>query len=97
MRSNQSFPTSTYPSSQASWPPVETGRRQAIAEAIKQSKSPLTTLNLSGNLIGGVGASAIAKAIKQSQSLTAVNLGDNTICAFGAKDIAERPSSRVSR
>ena len=43
-----------------------------IAEAIKQTKSPLYTVNLRDNSLGDVGVVTIAEAIKRSKSLSTV-------------------------
>jgi len=47
----------------------------ALANAIKQSKSPLAVLDLSDNFLGDQGVAAIKNSIKQSKSLTTVSFG----------------------
>lgn len=68
----------------------------SLAKALKHTKPPLLTLDLSNNAIGVEGCKALADALPSLESLEVLVLHDNLIGVESAKVLAERVTASAS-
>ncbi len=71
-----------------SWNHIGVGGARELSKVLEHSNTPLTTLNLEGNLLGPEGVVLLSASLQANKTMTNLTLAANNLRKDGAKAIA---------